>query len=253
MQYAVMGNPIAHSLSPGIHQQFADSVGLTMSYDKLLVEDNFEHQVLHFFKTGGSGLNITSPYKEQAYRLSDVQTPRCMDAKSANTLWMHEGLLHADNTDGIGLYRSLQKRLTLSHARILIIGAGGAARGIIQPLLNLNAEITLVNRTYEKAHELQHLFSDTIAVIDFDDKSCAFDLILNASSFNLDISTLPDVWLKNKPLCYDLAYHHSGVTPFVAWARHHGCEAQDGYDMLVEQAAEAFFVWHGVRPQSKKA
>lgn len=248
MHYAVVGNPIAHSLSPQIHAQFAASVGLTICYDTLLVETDFAHHVQQFFKTGGCGLNITAPYKEQAFILSDVQTPRCRQARSANTLWMHDGLLHADNTDGIGLCRSLQKRLILSDAGILIIGAGGAARGIIHPLLDLNAKITLTNRTIEKARELQNLFLDTIDVIAFNDASHGFDLILNASSFNLDTSTLSDVWLKNKPLCYDLAYHHSGITPFVAWARLHGCEAHDGYDMLVEQAAEAFFIWHGVRP-----
>jgi shikimate dehydrogenase len=247
MKYAVMGNPIAHSLSPGIHRQFAQSAGLHLDYERILVESDFEFHVRHFFKTGGHGLNITAPYKAEAFALSDVPTRRCQDAKAANTLWMKEGKMYADNTDGIGLCRSLSHHVNLAHARMLIIGAGGAARGIIKPLLESHAQIIVTNRTLEKAHELQDAFLSKLDVISLHHASFDFDVILNAATFNLDTKQLPTQWLKNKPLCYDLAYHQSGITPFVTWGRLHGCEAQDGYDMLVEQAAESFFIWHGVR------
>lgn len=241
-----MGNPIAHSLSPDIHRQFAQSAGLDLEYVRILVESDFEFHVRHFFKTGGHGLNITAPYKAEAFALSDVQTKRCQDAQAANTLWMQEGKIYADNTDGVGLCRCLSHHVDLAHARVLIIGSGGAARGIINPLLESHANIVVTNRTLEKAHQLKNVFSYNVDVISFDHASNDFDVILNAATLNLDIKQLPAIWLQNKPLCYDLAYHESGITPFVTWARLHGCEAQDGYDMLVEQAAESFFIWHCV-------
>jgi len=247
MTFAVMGNPIVHSLSPGIHKQFAQSVGLHLDYRAILVESDFELHVRHFFKAGGRGLNITAPYKIDAFNLSDIQTPRCQDAKAANTLWVQDGLIYADNTDGVGLCRSLSQHVHLAQARVLVIGAGGAVRGVINPLLNAGACVTITNRTLQKVHQLKDECLLNIDVIAFDEKSYDADVILNASSSDLDINQLPVFWLKNNPLCYDLAYHHARETSFVKWAKLHGCQAYDGFGMLLEQAAESFFIWHGVQ------
>ena len=257
-----MGNPIAHSLSPQIHGYFAEQTQRSLIYDKTLVdEDSFEACVLAFFSQGGRGLNVTQPFKERAFLMSDVRTVRCMEAQSANTLWMNDGYLNADNTDGVGLLRDLACHMTLSGARVLLMGAGGAARGVLGPLIAANAQVTLTNRTAEKARCLQRAFGDATQWVAWEAHHQGYDLILNATSMSLQGGSVdvPLSWLVAHPLCYDLAYHVSGVTPFVAWARAAGCVAHDGFGMLVEQAAEAFFIWHGIpapstnRIQLKKA
>ncbi len=253
-RFAVMGNPIEYSLSPQIHQQFAQQTGRTLVYERLLIDDAaFEAQVLAFFKAGGRGLNITQPFKERAFQLSKEQTSRCKEAKSANTLWMNGTRLSADNTDGAGLLRDLKQRLTLADARVLLIGAGGAARGVLRPLLAAKAEVTVTNRTCEKAECLRRELHGAIDVVAFDASIGGYDLIINATSARLSDTPadFPLIWLEGSPFCYDLVYHASGgLTPFVTWARTAGCVARDGFGMLVEQAAEAFFIWHGVRPDT---
>ncbi len=245
-RYAVMGNPIVHSLSPLIHQQFARDVGVCIEYERILVESNFQRHVHLFFQQGGLGLNITAPFKEQAFKMSEIRTARCQRAGAANTLWMKEGMLHADNTDGIGLCRVLGN---VSGARILILGAGGAARGIIPALQDKGACVTLANRTHEHAQRLSLTF-ENIGVISFDEEVSDFEFVINTTGKNLEFGALPRAWLAQKPYCYDLTYHPEENTPFMHWANSHGCQASDGFSMLVEQAREAFAIWHGVFPLS---
>jgi len=247
----VMGAPISHSLSPMIHTQFATQTGRDLVYETCLLEEAcFEQQVRNFFDAGGAGLNITSPGKERAFAMSDVKTPRCLAAGAANTLSINaSGQLCADNTDGVGLVRDLNhKGIKLTGARILVLGAGGAARGILPALLaEKPAEITVANRTASRAQALvQALDSNTLKHMRLDAVAGSYDLILNATTgTNFSLSHLA-----GEPFCYDLNYNASNPTPFVAWAKKSGFKAVDGFGMLVEQAAEAFFVWHGVRPET---
>ena len=252
---AVIGNPIGHSLSPVIHQEFAKQAHLDLCYEKLEgTLENFEKQVIDFFKNGGRGLNVTLTFKERAFRLAASITPRCAEAKAANTLWMAEGVLHADNTDGCGLIKDLAHYLVLQDKNILLLGAGGAARGIIGPLLAASIKnLTLVNRSKDKAENLQKEFPQihcsSLQSLDF-----KYDLILNATSASLTNNTLdlPQKLFDNAPFCYDLAYNRENPTPFIAYALAHNCPAVDGLGMLVEQAAEAFFIWHGFKPETSE-
>ncbi|WED43124.1 shikimate dehydrogenase [Legionella cardiaca] len=254
--FAVMGNPIAHSLSPVIHHRFAEQTGQQLVYEKILVDEGlFETRVSNFFAAGGKGLNVTLPFKQHAFSMAKVRTSRCLQAKAANTLWMQEGLLHADNTDGIGLIRDLVHYLNLEDKRVLLLGAGGAARGVIGPLLESGlTNLTLTNRTVEKAQALQRDFAK-IAYCYWEElrEQGYFDLIINATSSSLAKETinLPLEILQPATYCYDMAYNSQSVTPFVNWAHEHGCKSTDGLGMLVEQAAEAFFIWHGVRPETR--
>ena len=252
--YAVFGNPIAHSLSPIIHQQFALQTGVSLCYKKIEVPLlQFEDVVTDFFKQGGKGLNITLPFKERANAMAHVQSPRASTAGAANMLWMEGGSLHADNTDGVGLIRDLQQHaIPLTHKTILLLGAGGAARGIIGPLLQENpVSLTLANRTFEKAQALQQVFP-TALICKLDELTHDYDLIINATSASFNDSDLliPQVLFSNHPFCYDLAYGKNRTTPFVQKAKQLGCVAIDGTGMLIEQAAEAFFIWHGIRPNT---
>ena len=251
MRFMVMGAPIAHSLSPMIHTRFAAQTGRDLVYETCLLDEiKFEQQVRDFFDAGGAGLNITSPGKERAFAMADIKTPRCTAAGAANTLMMNSaGQLCADNTDGVGLVRDLnQKNIKLVGARILVLGAGGAVRGILPALLAENPlEIIITNRTASRAEALvQTLDSDTLKHMPFDAVTGSYDLILNATT-GTNFS-LPHV--EGDLFCYDLNYNASSPTPFVTWAKKAGFKAVDGFGMLVEQAAEAFFVWHGVRPET---
>lgn len=249
--YAVMGDPIAHSQSPMLHTQFAAQCGLLLRYEKIRSSsDSFEDHVIHFFNQGGMGLNVTHPFKARAAAMAPMRTDRCLEAGVANTLWMKKGVIHADNTDGVGLVRNLNHFFTLTKKRILILGAGGAARGIIGALgRELPQEIVVSNRTEANARALQVTFS-AIKLMKWEALAGEFDLIIQATSANLnnECLNLPNALLKNHPLCYDLTYNSMGLTPFVHWAKTQGCMALDGMGMLKEQAAEAFFIWHGVRP-----
>lgn len=254
-RFAVIGNPIAHSLSPVIHQLFAQQTQIDLIYEKILGNDiEFEQQVSDFFIQYGKGLNVTLPYKQRAYNLAKVHTQRCASAGAANTLWMQENQLHADNTDGIGLIRDLARFIELKGRNTLVLGAGGAARGIISPLLESRPlKVTVANRTLERAEELQRQFPQ-ISVARFDELSGAFDLIINATSASLSghLILFPAEVLSQKPFCYDLAYGQKTITPFVEYVRSTGCDAVDGLGMLVEQAAEAFHIWNGVMPSTKE-
>jgi len=253
--YAVMGDPIQHSLSPMIHQCFAEQTGIQLRYNKTQIESTrFEQQVRDFFNAGGGGLNITLPCKQQAFAMSDEVSTRCLRARSANTLWSKAGVLYADNTDGIGLLRDLQRYTKVAAKRVLLIGAGGAARGVLGPLLDENpAQLTIANRTIATAFELQADFMYKPVVSGLKSLRGRFDLIINASSASRHGETveLPRAVIASAELCYDLSYQMEGVTPFVAYARSVGREAVDGLGMLIEQAAESFFMWHGVMPDTQ--
>jgi len=252
-RFAVLGNPIAHSLSPLIHQEFAKQTGVQLVYEKIQVTgEQFEEQVASFFNQGGRGLNITLPFKQKAFAMAACRTSRCQQAKAANTLWMHAGQLHADNTDGVGFIRDLAKYQDLLGKHVLLLGAGGAARGIIGPLLAAGiTDLAVVNRTKEKAQALQADFP-TIQCYRLEALKDSYEVIINATSASLTEKTLnlPAFILQSTSFCYDLAYSLKSATPFVAWAQAQGARATDGLGMLVEQAAEAFFIWHGIKPNT---
>ncbi len=254
--FAVMGNPIDHSLSPLIHQQFAMQMGKQLSYKKIPIDDEalFEQQVTHFFAAGGIGLNISLPFKQRAFAMAAKVTFRCQQARAANTLWLINGQLHADNTDGMGLLSDLSRYLDLKGKHVLLLGAGGAARGIIAPLLAANiAKLTVVNRDAQRLKRLQLDFPP-INGCSLGELNGCYDLIINATSISLMEKTipLPQAILQPSTFCYDLVYAFEKPTAFVQWAREQGCAAIDGLGMLIEQAAEAFFVWHGVRPETTR-
>ncbi|MDR3502301.1 MAG: shikimate dehydrogenase [Legionella sp.] len=252
--FAVMGNPIDHSLSPIIHQYFAKQAGIQLTYAKIKAdEQSFEQLLTDFFHQQGRGVNVTLPFKQRAFVMAQQATERCKQAGAANTLWMNDHQLHADNTDGVGLIRDLHHYINLLGKRVAILGAGGAARGIIHPLLqNKLAELVIVNRTPAKGLELQQIFPQ-IQVLSINELSGAFDLIINATSASLagELPSLPQECLAEKPFCYDLSYKKQENTAFVHYAKEAGCEAIDGLGMLVEQAAEAFLIWHGFKPETQ--
>lgn len=260
-RYAVFGHPVSHSLSPRIHALFAKQTGqANMTYTAIDVSpENFEAALTDFFAQGGKGLNCTVPLKELAFNRADELSQRALRCGAVNTLVLQpDGSLYGDNTDGIGLLRDLIVNLdiTISTQRVLILGAGGATRGILEVILNEQpAQVVIANRTVEKAVRLAELFND-LGEIDgcgYDElTSRSFDLVINATAASLSgqLPPLPESLLEPGACCYDLAYaKHS--TPFVTWAEEHGASvAVDGIGMLVEQAAEAFYIWRGVRPET---
>lgn len=259
-RYAVMGNPIAHSKSPFIHARFAEQTQLPLIYDAILVErDGFAAAVDAFHAAGGRGLNITVPFKQDAWALAQRRTPRAERAGAVNTVWWDErGTLHGDTTDGVGLVRDLRDNhgLLLTDKRVLLLGAGGAARGVIEPLLELDPrELIIANRTTAKAAELATLFAPLgpISGCGFDDLGDrAFDLVINATAAGLDdaVAPIPGTVFAPGAWAYDMMYA-AQPTAFVRWSLAHGADqARDGLGMLVEQAAEAFRIWRGVRPQT---
>ena len=258
-QYAVMGNPIAHSKSPWIHTLFADSVQHRLRYEAMLVaEDGFTTAVEDFFSKGGHmGLSITLPFKEVAWKLCSVRTSRAEKAGAVNTLWQDEhGHLNGDNTDGLGLVRdlSVNNGVKLKGARILVLGAGGAVRGVLEPLLaEQPREMVIANRTVSKAEKLAELFPEgSVSACGFADITGRFDLIINGTSASLQgkLPPLPASIADSGTCCYDMMYADS-VTVFNQWGLDHGVgKVIDGLGMLVEQAAEQFAIWRGVRPET---
>ena len=257
-QYAVFGSPIKHSKSPRIHQLFAEQTQQVMQYTALLVPaDKFDLELKDFFAKGGRGLNCTVPLKELAWESAEIRTERAELAKAVNTLLVQkDGRILGDNTDGIGLVTDLQDNhgIELKQKRVLILGAGGASRGIILPILEESpASITIANRTVEKALTLADEFSHKGSVVGSSYADLAgqnFDLILNATSASLsdELPPLASGILAEQGNCYDLAYANK-PTAFVRWAREQqASKSLDGLGMLVEQAAEAFYLWRGVRP-----
>jgi shikimate dehydrogenase len=259
--YAVFGYPIKHSKSPRIHQIFAEQTGQSLEYRAQEVPaEQFPAAVARFFAEGGKGLNCTVPLKELAWAYADKKTQRAQLSKAVNTLALQaDGSILGDNTDGIGLVTDLMANhaISLAGSRILILGAGGASRGIIAPLLEQSPHsIVIANRTIEKAINLAAEFHDkgTITGCGFNDlKNQCVDLILNATSASLSgqLPPLPKNLLAENGVCYDLAYGNE-PTVFVRWGlENHAVKSLDGLGMLVEQAAEAFFIWRGVRPKTR--
>ncbi|HYQ40055.1 MAG TPA: shikimate dehydrogenase [Pseudomonas sp.] len=258
-RYCVFGNPIGHSKSPLIHQMFAAQTGEALSYEALLAPlDGFAAFAREFF-AAGRGANVTVPFKEEAFRLADELSQRAARAGAVNTLKkLDDGRLLGDNTDGAGLVRDLTVNagLQLAGQRILLLGAGGAVRGVLEPLLaERPAELVIANRTVSKAEELARLFADLGPVLacGFDWIDAPVDLIVNGTSASLagELPPIaPSLIRPGHTVCYDMMYAKE-PTAFNRWAAGHGAaRTLDGLGMLVEQAAEAFFVWRGVRPDS---
>ncbi|MDD5322856.1 MAG: shikimate dehydrogenase [Methylococcales bacterium] len=260
-RYAVFGYPIKHSKSPRIHQIFAEQTGQSLEYSPQEVPaEQFSAAVARFFAEAGKGLNCTIPLKELAWAYADKKTERAQLSKAVNTLALQaDGSILGDNTDGIGLITDLMTNhaISLAGSRILILGAGGASRGIIVPLLEQSPHsIVIANRTIDKAVNLATEFQDkgSISGCGFSNlKNQQFDLILNATSTSLSgqLPPLPECLLAKNGVCYDLAYSNE-PTVFVRWGlENHAVKSLDGLGMLVEQAAEAFFIWRGVRPETR--
>ncbi len=256
-KYAVFGNPIEHSKSPIIHQIFAEQTGISLEYERILAPiDNFEQILTHFFKSGGSGANITLPFKERAYEYVSELSDRAQVCGAVNTVMkLGENRYLGDNTDGVGLLLDLQRlSFICNKSNILIIGAGGATRGALLPLLELGCNVTLTNRTYSKAKLLVEQFSEfgNINGQELEKiRSNDFDLIINATSSGVsgDIPAIDPAVFSSNVACYDMFYQHS-LTPFLSFANNCGVnQLADGLGMLVGQAAFAFKLWHGTLPE----
>ncbi len=257
-QYGVVGHPVAHSWSPFIHGIFAKETGQSIVYRLYdVAPEEFRDRVQEFFAHGGRGLNVTLPHKIAAVEVANELTPRAARARAVNTLAIQtDGTLLGDNTDGAGLVRDLcdNFNVVITRRRILIVGAGGASRGVIAPLLALEpSQIVIANRTAERAQALANDFQDLGAVSGVGFRYIsggAFDVIINATSASLsgEVPAIPVAVIGQDTFCYDMAYGKSD-TAFIQWAVAHGCtHALQGWGMLVEQAAESFRVWRGVRP-----
>jgi len=253
-RYAVFGHPIAHSKSPQIHTAFARQTGQDMTYEAILAPlDGFADSVAAFIAAGGRGANVTVPFKEEAFRLASRLSPRAQRAGAVNTLNFDADGILGDNTDGAGLVADLTRNLhcTIVGKRVLLLGAGGAARGVIEPLLDQQpAALVIANRTVSRAEELAELFSRGVRACGFDAADTPFDLVINATAASLagDLPPLSPRVFTPDTMAYDMMYGRD--TPFLDFARTHGARTADGLGMLVEQAAEAFHLWRGVRPDT---
>ena len=256
-RYAVMGHPIAHSKSPFIHRRFAAQTGEPVAYEALLVEPGgFRAAVEGFRAQGGGGLNVTIPFKEEAFALASRRTGRAERAGAVNTLWFEGAAVCGDNTDGVGLVRDLTRNLGVDiEARsVLVLGAGGAARGVIGPLLDEKPRrIAIANRTASRAVELAGRFASQgpASAVALDALPAdGFDIVINATAASLsgDLPPVPRGTLRTGGIAYDTAYA-ANPTPFVEWGAREGASvATDGLGMLVEQAAESFRLWRGREP-----
>jgi len=256
-KYAVIGNPIAHSKSPLIHGEFARQTGQDMEYGRVLGDpDDFAGEMRRFFAAGGRGMNVTVPFKERAWELADERSPRAESAGAVNTLiLLSDGRLRGDNTDGIGLVRDLAGNhgFDFCGKRLLLLGAGGASRGVLRPLLETGpAALVIANRTASKALQLAAaIASDRVSGCGLDALTGrSFDLIVNATSAGLDsrVPEIPHDCVAPGGWTYDMFYGDT-PTPFQRWSSQCGAaRTLDGLGMLVEQAAESFFLWRGVRP-----
>lgn len=259
-RYGVIGYPVKHSRSPFIHAMFAKQTGQPMSYQMFEIAPEYlATELQRFFAEGGKGLNVTVPHKQAVFELVKYHTPRAELAGAVNTiLFTPEGELMGDNTDGVGLLNDLRNHLKfeLKDKRILMLGAGGAARGVLAPLLEQQPhELVIANRNVERATALVSEFQNlgTLRGASFAEvEPTAFDLVINATSASLqgDMPEVPDEVIGAHTLCYDMAYGKED-TVFVRWAKQRGARsAVPGWGMLVEQAAESFFLWRGVRPDT---
>lgn len=261
-QFVVIGNPVDHSLSPQIHQLFAEQTGIHLTYEPLLAPfDSFAATVTTFIEQGGYGANITLPFKEQAFELALKKSQAAIDARAVNTLVFHdEGLVEGFNTDGTGLIQDLthNHHYSLRQKHILILGAGGAVRGIVAPLLEqAPAKLVIANRTRCKAEHLVEQFDllgkiEARALDELNDGP--YDLIIHGTSVRHEGGlSFEKTLLGAHTWCYDLNYTSDHQTPFLRWAVGHGAQrALDGLGMLVEQAAAAFYIWHGVYPDTNR-
>jgi shikimate dehydrogenase len=263
-RYAVVGNPIAHSKSPFIHEAFAKQTQQNMSYERILAPlDGFITTVQDLIAKGYKGVNVTVPFKFEAYTLADERSSRALSAGAANTLLFTGKRIAADNTDGAGLVRDIEQNLALplSGKRVLLLGAGGAAEGVLQPILAANpASLVIANRTSDKAVAMATkalqlsigASANKVAGCAFSDlQAQQFDVVINATSAGLTDTALPipNTVFADGCLAYDMMYGRE--TPFMVQARANGARVADGLGMLVEQAAEAFYLWRGVRPETQ--
>ena len=255
-----MGYPVSHSRSPVIHRLFAQQTGQDLQYELLEVPpDKLETAIKQFERTGGKGLNITLPHKSEVTKLVDRMSERASNAGAINTLVFRDGEIFGDNTDGIGLLRDLELNLglQLKDTNILILGAGGATRGIVSPLLDANpASVMIANRTISKAKALAEHYSSEgpVTACRFQDVRSppVYDLVINATSAGVKGETppYPEAAIGEHTICYDLSYSMR-TTPFSSWAKEHGAtRSVMGWGMLIEQAAESFQLWRGVQPDT---
>lgn len=257
-QYAVLGNPISHSKSPDIHSQFATLTEQTLQYSAIEAPlDDFAGFTTELHSKGFLGLNVTVPFKLDAWELAESLSQRAKMAKAVNTLIRTETGWNGDNTDGVGLLRDLQNnaRVELEGKRILVMGAGGAVRGVLLPLLDAKpSHLHICNRTEEKAEALAKDFTDFGSIVgsglSFDPED-GFDVIINGTAASLggEIPSLPEGTLKEGCFCYDMMYG-AEPTVFMSWAQKQGANTRDGLGMLVEQAAESFAQWRGIMPDT---
>ncbi|MBW5824670.1 shikimate dehydrogenase [Yersinia kristensenii] len=256
-KFAVFGNPIGHSKSPRIHALFAEQTGIEHGYGMVLApNETFEETLTSFFAGGAIGANITTPFKERAHAKCDELTDRASLAGAVNTIkQLKDGRLLGDNTDGIGLLSDLERQdLIKTTDHILLVGAGGAARGVILPLLSYGCKVVITNRTYTRAQQLAEVFHHLgdIDAIEMQDLSGQkFDLIINATASGIhgEVPNLPVDIMSPQTRCYDMFYQ-ADITPFLVWSTCLGVtNYADGLGMLVGQAAHAFQLWHGVMPE----
>lgn len=259
LRYAIIGNPVAHSKSPEIHAAFAAQTGIDLRYERLLAPpDGFRATVEEFRAHGGRGANVTLPFKPDAFAYATEVSNRARDAGAVNTLAFDATRVFGDNTDGVGLVKDMRDNLICAIAgkRVLIAGAGGAARGVIGPLLAEGpAVIAVANRTFSKAEEIVQRYrpvGNIIVIALADLPGHQFDIVINATAASLenDLPIIPRSAFAQGSLAYDMMYG-KGLTPFLALGRQAGASVADGLGMLVEQAAESFLIWHGIRPHTE--
>jgi len=262
-RYTIIGQPVAQSVSPAIHHMFGELTQRRLHYSRTeATSDTFAATVKDWQKSGGKGCNITAPFKELAVSVCDRLSDNARLAGAVNTIEMHrDGSLIGHNTDGIGLLADIEQnqQVPIAGLRVLILGAGGAARGAIGPLLSANpASVHVANRTIERAEKLADTFASfgTIEVSNYDnlDKFASFDVVINATSMGFDNSAppVPVCILHSNTFAYDMMYK-AQQTPFLAWCEQNGVtKYTDGFGMLVEQAADAYLIWEGVRPKTRK-
>jgi len=256
-RFAVLGNPVSHSKSPAIHQQFAKQCGLTIGYDAIEInKGEFAAEVAKLFDHGLTGANVTMPFKGDAFEFADVLTPRAQLAQAVNTLWRSkDGVIHGDTTDGVGLVCAIEQLqgFDIAGRSILVLGAGGAVRGVVQPLLDAGASsITIANRTVEKAEQIAADFA-RVKAISLANVTAGYDLIINGTSVSLTGASLPVTTeqIRGAQLLVDMTYG-SAPTPLMLLANDQQIEAIDGLGMLLGQAAESFNIWHEIRPDIKQ-
>jgi shikimate dehydrogenase len=259
-RYGLIGHPVAHSKSPTIHSAFAAQTGQNLTYERILAPlDGFAATVLSFIDQGGKGLNVTLPFKLEAHALAHSLTERGRMAGAVNTLKMTDGHILGDNTDGVGLVADIQSNagVALKGKRVLLLGAGGAARGAILPILHADpASLTIANRSIDKASALAQKFAafGQIDVSAFTALQGVFDVVVNATSASLgnELPPVPASIFIPSTLAYDMMYGNA-LTVFLQFAAQQGARTRDGFGMLVEQAAQSFYVWRGVRPDTANA